>query len=70
MKALRDSFTIAMSSDERDELLSDISAVYTHLEGYFEQAGDVESGTEDAKLMDAMHRLGRFAASIRNAPYV
>jgi hypothetical protein len=69
MKALKESFTIAMSPDERDALLRHLWRTHGHLEGYFDQVGDVESGTEDAKLMDSMGRIYDFARALENATY-
>ena len=69
MKALKESFTIVMSPDERDGLIGHILRAHDHLESYFHQTGDVEAGTEDSKLMDSMCRLYDFVQALRNASY-
>lgn len=69
MKALKESFTIAMSTDERDALLAHLWRTHGHLEDYFNQAGDVEGGTEDAKLMDSMGRIYDFARALEAATH-
>jgi len=70
MKAHRESFVIAMSPDERDALLATVWLVHGHLEDFFEdRGGDVENGTPEAKLMDAMGQLESFCRTIQNATY-
>lgn len=57
MKAIKESVTVVMSVDERDELRNDLSRIHGFLEAHF--AGrDVENdGSDDCKLFDSMSRI-------------
>lgn len=69
MKVIRESVTICMSPEDRDDMLDWLRLVHGHLEERFAALGEVETGTEDAKLMDAMGAMYRFAQRIQNATY-
>lgn len=58
MKLIKECVTLTMSPQDRDALREHLLTVHSHVEGYFNaRTEDVESGTPDAKLMDAMHRI-------------
>lgn len=69
MQTYNECFAVVMSPDERNDLADNIAVIWGHLEGYFKQAGDVESGTEDAKLMDAMGALEQFHRRLKNSKF-
>jgi len=68
MKATKESVTITMSRDEAAELLMHVGKAHDHLETYFADR-DVESGTPESKLADAMTRLYDFWRTLRDASY-
>lgn len=58
MKLIKECVTLTMSPEDRDELRENLLTLHSHVEDYFmARDRDVETGTRDAKLMDAMHRV-------------
>lgn len=69
MQTYNECFAVVMSPDERDELAANVVLVWSHLEDYFKNVGDVDAGTEDAKLMDAMGALEQFHRRLKNGKF-
>lgn len=70
MKVVKESVTLTMSSEESEELQRHLGLLHEHVEAYFEnKADDTESGTPDAALMDAMHRIYDFGKKLASATY-
>ena len=70
MKVVKDSVTLTMSSEESQELQRHLAELHDHIEDYFSQkTEDTETGTPDAVLMDAMHRIYDFGRKLASATY-
>ncbi len=70
MKVVKESVTLTMSSDESETLQRHLSTAHDHIEAYFNsKASDTETGTPDADLMDAMHRIYDFVKKLASAHY-
>jgi len=70
MKVVKDSVTLTMSSEASEELQRHLALLHDHVEAYFaKKADDTESGTSDAALMDAMHRVYEFEKKLASATY-
>ena len=71
MKVVKESVTLTMSSEESKELQKHLAALHDHVEAYFsKKTEDTETGTPDADLMDAMHRVYDFEKKLASATYV
>lgn len=70
MKVVKDSITITMSSEDSEALQRHLAELHGHVEAYFaKKTEDTESGTPDAALMDAMHRVYDFGKKLASATY-
>ncbi len=70
MKVVKESVTLTMSSEESEALQRHLSELHGHVETYFaNKTEDTESGTPDAALMDAMHRVYDFGKKLASATY-
>ena len=56
MQVFKEAVAVLMHPEERDELLAHIGLVWDHLSDHF-KGKEVETGTPDAKLMDAMSAI-------------
>lgn len=57
MKLVKECTALVMSPDDRSNLSDHLGVIWGHLEDHFRSIGDVESGTDAARLMDAMSAL-------------
>lgn len=70
MKVVKDSVTLTMSSEASEELQRHLALLHDHVEAYFaKKTEDTETGTPDADLMDAMHRVYDFEKKLASATY-
>ncbi len=70
MNVVKDSITITMSSEASEELQRHLALLHDHVEAYFaKKTEDTETGTPDADLMDAMHRVYDFEKKLASATY-
>lgn len=70
MKIVKESVTLTMSSEECEALQKQLGTMHDHIEAYFHsKMEDTETGTSDADLMDAMHRIYEFRKKLASASY-
>lgn len=70
MKVVKESVTLTMSSVASEELQRHLGLLHDHVEAYFsKKQTDTETGTPDADLMDAMHRVYEFEKKLASASY-
>ena len=69
MKAIKESVTIVMSPDERDDLRKDLSRLHGFLETYFSDKEVENDGSPDCMLMDTMGRIESLCRVIDSATY-
>lgn len=70
MKVVKESVTLTMSGEDSEELQRHLLNAHNHIEAYFRsKTEDTESGTPDAVLMDAMHRIYDFGKKLASANY-
>ena len=68
MQVYKEAITVVMSPEERSAMMNNVATVFEFITEHF-KGKDVETGTEDGKVMDAALALAEFYRRMKNDKY-
>jgi hypothetical protein len=69
MQVYKEAVAIVMTPDERNEITENLGIVWHHLDQHLRSRGDIEAGSPDVALSDAMKTVADLCRRLQAAKY-